>query len=638
MSGALLSQVMVSNGGHHPGFSFLTVEANMSESDVFRSMKVGNNSKTPYSDATQTKKHKLNHIKRPMNAFMVWSQLERRKIIGVTPDKHNAEISKELGRRWKLLPQESRLPYIEEAERLRILHQKEYPDYKYKPKKKPKPGPQTVNGAECPSSHGSTFLASRSVSDKSKAIVKSKLSEANNAMKIHGHNTRMKNSTFSAQTASELKRLKLKIAEADEGHPLIGGFRRVVRPETTKENMRLDGFRARATPSTPVGTNNISIPVTVLEFADQNTTRAVPLPQIPLSPTHPSSQRKLSEFLVSSQRIPIPIAPKPMSVVSPVLPPSPSSSLDDIDLDSNEPTSTVSAPMSSILPDTLVTSTICSTSSSLSSFSPSSLSSSSSPSSPGLLVIAPATVAAPAAAPPSSSSPSSSSSSARSLAAAAVAVAPLAVNGPQIGPIAPSADNMVAVGSPSAPDSDMTAVDDMGSGPMSPVSSSTDYFSPPGGVVENDVDLLTTSSETSTSAIVTTTTNPSCVIDTKETPVKTERSDNDDAMDYDDMDEKPGDKIGGGAGLILDPSSTNMGFGGNSLCADLESLNDLLQIPGELKMELESFNSSLDTWRSGSCGSPGGSHFEFSCTDFLNPGQTARLTKTESGNDFMIKM
>ena len=73
-----------------------------------------------------------------MNAFMVWSQLERRKIIEVTPDKHNAEISKELGRRWKLLPDEARHPYIEEAERLRILHQKEYPDYKYKPRKKPK--------------------------------------------------------------------------------------------------------------------------------------------------------------------------------------------------------------------------------------------------------------------------------------------------------------------------------------------------------------------------------------------------------------------------------------------------------------------------------------------------------------------
>ena len=73
-----------------------------------------------------------------MNAFMVFSQLERKKIIEVTPDKHNAEISKELGRRWKLLPEEARLPYKEEAERLLICHQKEYPDYKYKPRKKPK--------------------------------------------------------------------------------------------------------------------------------------------------------------------------------------------------------------------------------------------------------------------------------------------------------------------------------------------------------------------------------------------------------------------------------------------------------------------------------------------------------------------
>jgi len=117
--------------------------------DVFRSMQVHTSSKTPYSDATQTKKHKLNHIKRPMNAFMVWSQLERRKIIEVTPDKHNAEISKELGRRWKLLPEEARQPYIEEAERLRILHQTEYPDYKYKPRKKPKgqtsPLPSSMN-------------------------------------------------------------------------------------------------------------------------------------------------------------------------------------------------------------------------------------------------------------------------------------------------------------------------------------------------------------------------------------------------------------------------------------------------------------------------------------------------------------
>lgn len=71
-----------------------------------------------------------------MNAFMVWSQLERRKIVAVNPDKHNAEISKELGRRWKMLTEIDRQPYIDEAERLRQLHLKEYPDYKYKPRKK----------------------------------------------------------------------------------------------------------------------------------------------------------------------------------------------------------------------------------------------------------------------------------------------------------------------------------------------------------------------------------------------------------------------------------------------------------------------------------------------------------------------
>ena len=55
--------------------------------------------------STQSKKPAPYHIKRPMNAFMVWSQIERHKIIEATPEMHNAEISKSLGKRWRTLCQ-----------------------------------------------------------------------------------------------------------------------------------------------------------------------------------------------------------------------------------------------------------------------------------------------------------------------------------------------------------------------------------------------------------------------------------------------------------------------------------------------------------------------------------------------------
>lgn len=73
-------------------------------------------------------------VKRPMNAFMLWSKEKRRKISSVDPSLHNSHISKILGEEWKTLPMHEKDPYVKESKALMEKHKQEHPDYHYKPR------------------------------------------------------------------------------------------------------------------------------------------------------------------------------------------------------------------------------------------------------------------------------------------------------------------------------------------------------------------------------------------------------------------------------------------------------------------------------------------------------------------------
>ncbi|XP_046735856.1 transcription factor sox-3-like [Diprion similis] len=115
-----------------------------------RSFQSGSNLMEAKVSSSCTTEESKEHVKRPMNAFMVWSRLQRRKIAEKHPKMHNSEISKRLGAEWKILSDVDKRPFIDEAKRLRIQHMRDHPDYKYRPRRKQKTSVKNVARSSYP--------------------------------------------------------------------------------------------------------------------------------------------------------------------------------------------------------------------------------------------------------------------------------------------------------------------------------------------------------------------------------------------------------------------------------------------------------------------------------------------------------
>lgn len=72
-------------------------------------------------------KDKSGHVKRPMNAFMVWARIHRPALARANPKANNAEISVQLGLEWSKLTEEQKQPYYDEAHKIKQKHREEFP-------------------------------------------------------------------------------------------------------------------------------------------------------------------------------------------------------------------------------------------------------------------------------------------------------------------------------------------------------------------------------------------------------------------------------------------------------------------------------------------------------------------------------
>uniref|UniRef100_A0A3B3R7Z4 Transcription factor 7 like 2 n=1 Tax=Paramormyrops kingsleyae TaxID=1676925 RepID=A0A3B3R7Z4_9TELE len=131
----------------HPAIVTPNVKQESSHSDIG-----GLNSSKHQDSKKEEEKKKQPHIKKPLNAFMLYMKEMRAKVVAECTLKESAAINQILGRRWHALSREEQAKYYELARKERQLHMQLYPGWSardnYGKKKKRKREKQAGDGSD----------------------------------------------------------------------------------------------------------------------------------------------------------------------------------------------------------------------------------------------------------------------------------------------------------------------------------------------------------------------------------------------------------------------------------------------------------------------------------------------------------
>ncbi|MBV94681.1 Transcription factor 7-like 2, partial [Eschrichtius robustus] len=107
----------------HPAMVTPTVKQESSQSDV------SSLHSAKHQDSKKEEEKKKPHIKKPLNAFMLYMKEMRAKVVAECTLKESAAINQILGRRWHALSREEQAKYYELARKERQLHMQLYPGW-----------------------------------------------------------------------------------------------------------------------------------------------------------------------------------------------------------------------------------------------------------------------------------------------------------------------------------------------------------------------------------------------------------------------------------------------------------------------------------------------------------------------------